>query len=95
MGSYILSQRESYMSFNDKRIYHKGAIMNDTFTYVSQQYSQHTCLKLVQWIKNHCDPETESGILTTKTKKLRVIMVSTNPEDMSAFADYLKTVTLV
>lgn len=95
MGSYILSQRESYMSFNDKRIYHKGAIMNDTFTYVSQQYSQHTCLKLVQWIKNHCDPETESGILTTKTKKLRVIMVSTNPEDMSAFADYLKTITLV
>lgn len=69
--------------------------MNDTFTYVSQQYSQHTCLKLVQWIKNHCDPETESGILTTKTKKLRVIMVCANLEDMSAFADYLKTITLV
>lgn len=69
--------------------------MNDTFTYVSQQYSQHTCLKLVQWIKNHCGPETESGILTTKTKKLRVIMVSTNLEDMSAFADHLKTITLV
>lgn len=95
MGSYILPQRESYMASNDKRIYHKGAIMNDTFTYVSQQYSQHTCLKLVQWIKNHCDPETESGILTTETKKLRVIMVTTNLEDMSAFADYLKTITLV
>jgi len=66
------------MAFDDKRIYHKGAIMNDTFTYVSQQYSQHTCLELVRWIKNHCDPETESGILTTKTKKLRVIMVTTN-----------------
>lgn len=95
MGSYILSRRESYMLFNDKRIYHKGAIMNDTFTYVSQQYSQHTCLKLVQWIKNHCDPETESGILTTNTKKLQVVMVSTNLEDVSAFADYLKTITLV
>ena len=69
--------------------------MNDTFTYVSQQYSQHNGLKLVQWIKNHCDPETESGILTTETKKLRVIMVTTNLEDMSAFADYLKTITLV
>lgn len=69
--------------------------MNDTFTYVSQQYSQHTCLKFVQWIKNHCDPETESGILTTDTKKLRVIMVCTNLEDISAFADYLKTITLV
>lgn len=95
MGSYILSRRESYMAFNDKRIYHKGAIMNDTFTYVSQQYSQHTCLKLVQWTKNHCDPETESGILTTETKKFRVIMVSTNLEDVSAFTDYLKTITLV
>lgn len=69
--------------------------MNDTFTYVSQQYSQYTCLELVQWIKNHCDPETESGILTTTTKKLRVVMVTTNLEDMSAFADYLKTITLV
>lgn len=95
MGSYILPRRESYMAFNDKRIYHKGAIMNDTYTYVSKQYSQHTCLKLVQWIKNHCDPETESGILTTETKKLRVIMVCTNLEDISAFADYLKTITLV
>lgn len=95
MGSYILPRRESYMAFDDKRIYHKGVIMNDTFTYISQQYSQHTCLKLVQWIKNHCDPETESGILTTDTKKLRVIMVCTNLEDMSAFADYLKTITLV
>ena len=69
--------------------------MNDTFTYVSQPYSQHTCQKLVQWVKNHCDPETESGILTTKTKKLQVIMVSTNLEDVSAFTDYLKTITLV
>lgn len=70
--------------------------MNDTFTYVSQQYSQHTCLKLVQWVKNHCDPaKMESGIFTTKTKKLRVIMVCTNLEDMSAFADYPKTITLV
>jgi hypothetical protein len=83
------------MAFNDKRIYHKGVIMNDTFTYVSQQYSQHTCLKLVQWIKNHCDPETESGILTTNTKKLQVVMVSTNLEDVSAFANYLRTITLV
>lgn len=69
--------------------------MNDTFTYVSHQYSQHTCLTLVQWIKNHCDPETESGILTTRTKKLRVVMISSNLDDINAFADHLKTITLV
>lgn len=67
----------------------------ETWTYVSKHYSINTCKTLVTWIRNNANHETECGILKSATMKSRVVMITSDLNDISKFKDYLKTITLV